>query len=1050
MKRNNLLLLLLLLIVAHFSSVAQQDITLNHLQTVQLGSGRFFDQGGENGEMPNEYLRATIKAPTGYIHAFFTAIDIPGGSELRIYKGNDTLELIGLYDGTYKPMDFYGKGFTIVYDPKSSVGTRPGFAGMVQPISPGEILVEESIEKATLPESDCVGAIPLCSNLTVNTSANQYENTGNINDDSGSCYSGTGSGGSVWYSFSPQTNGNLDFMINPSGSTDYDFVLWDITNGCANKTQLSCNYSATQGATGLNASGSSNSQDASGTTNNSLVSVQTTKVYALCINYYGGNNAGFVLNFHNIASTVNIVDNTPPTITSAYSSNCAASTSFTVNFSEYIDCNTLQASDFSIPGYTVSLITTNCINGKTNSVVVGVSPAMPPGNYSMTVNNMNDLCGNPLNQVYPINTLVTPVANAGPDKVACSTIGLFGITNYGSVTLTGSGGTSYVWSTGQTGASVSVSPSSNTTYTLTAISGNCSSTDQVNVTISASPTPNLGPDQTICSGFPVTLNASGGGTYQWQSTTSTNFFGSPTGWANIGGATGPSYTGNPTGTIYYQVNVTNAQGCTGTDNIKISIGSGTFGITAPPFICQGSSVTLSLPSSMTAYTWNQAGTPVGTANNPLTVSPTTTTTYTAVSTTVGCTGSASVTVPVHPLGTLTANVNPTNACPGVPVNLTSNAPTESYVSQTENFETANSFTLVNGTYNKWYNGTAAAANGTKALYIGTATGNNNYEIGNFISARSATNFAYKNFTVTSYCNPTLSFNWRCNGQSGQAELTVWAVPTSFTPVAGTAITASATNILLGGPYSGATAFSNVVLNLANFGGQTIRIVYQWRNTGAAFIGGPTVANPAACIDDVVFTDNTTYSYSWISAPAGFSASTINATANPTSATTYTMTATRCDGCPMASSIAVIDCSTLPVGLLEFKGEKKTQGNYLYWVTENEVDLDYYILERSTDGINWDLVTTMEPNQNPSEMKHYYQVRDLSYKPNSINYYRLFNKENNGSMTLAEQMVSIDNRTENKQILYRTNLLGQMVSENQRGLVILVYEDGSSERVMLED
>jgi hypothetical protein len=1044
MRRNNLLLLFFINVV-YFSSVAQQDVTLNHLQTVQLGSGRFFDQGGENGEMPNEYLQATIKAPTGYIHAFFTAIDIPSGGELRIYKGEDTLQLIGLYDGTYKPMDFYGKSFTIVYDPKSSVGTGAGFIGMVQPAP-----ITEVIEKATLPESDCIGAIPLCSNLTVNTSANQYDNTGNVNDDSGGCYSGTGSGGSVWYSFSPQTNGNLDFMINPTGSTDYDFVLWDITNGCANKTQLSCNYSATQGATGLNSSGSSNSQDASGTTNNSLVAVQTTHVYALCINYYGGNNAGFTLNFHNLASTVNIVDNIPPTITSAYSGNCTSAASFTINFSEYIDCNTLQASDFVIPGYTVSLITTNCVNGKTNSVVIGVSPAMAPGNYSMTVSNMNDMCGNPLNQVYPINTLVTPTANAGPDKVACSTLGLFGIPSYGSVTLTGSGGTSYIWSTGQTGASISVSPSSNQTYTLTAISGSCSSTDQVNVTVSASPVPNLGPDQTICSGFPITLNATGGGTYQWQSTTNGGFLGIPSGWSNIGGATGASYTASPTGTIYYQVNVTNAQGCTGSDYIKITIGSGTFGITAPPFICQGSSVTLTLPSSMTAYTWNVAGTPVGTANSALTVSPAATTTYTAVSTTAGCAGSANVTVPVHPLTTLTANANPTNACPGVPVNLTSNAPAETYVTQTENFESANSYTFVNGSTNKWYYGTAAAANGTKSIYIGTAAGNNNYATtGGFGLAVSTINFAYKNYAITSYCSPSLSFNWRCNGLAGTSELTIWVVPTIFTPTAGTALTATGGNVLLEGPYSGSNAFANVSVSLANYGGQSVRIVFQWRSEPSIFSAG-SPNNSAACIDDVVLTDNTTYNYSWVSSPAGFTASSVNATANPTAATTYTMTATRCDGCPIASSIAVIDCNPLPVGLLDFRGEKKASENNLYWITENEVDLDYYILERSSDGINWDLVSTVEPSDEVNELKHYYFVRDIAFKHDAINYYRLLQKENDGQKVMADKMVSIDNRTQSKTIAYRTDLLGQKISESLRGLVILVYEDGTSDRVMLED
>lgn len=1042
-------LILLLLFTFSFlssGSFAQSELILSHQQAYFFGSGHFYDPGGENGEMPNEFLQATIKAPGGYIHTFFTMFDIPSGAELRLYKGYDTTELIGVYNGIEKPVDFYGKALTIVYDPKQSIGTRPGFEGFVEPYNPSTL----DVAKATLPESDCIGAIPLCSNNTVNTSANQYDNTGNVNDDSGSCYGGTGNGGSVWYSFSPMTNGNLDFMITPLGSTDYDFVLWDITNGCENKTQISCNYSGTTGATGLNSSGTTNSQDASGTTNNQLENVNTTKVYAICINYYSGNNDGFNLVFHNIPSTVNIVDNIPPTITNAYSSNCAAATQFTINFSEYIDCNTLQASDFVIPGYTVSLITTNCNNGKTNSVVIGVSPSMPPGNYNMTVSGINDLCGNPLNQVYPINTLVIPVANAGPDKVACSTPGIFGSTNYGSVTLTGSGGTSYVWSTGQTGASVSVSPHSTTTYTLTAISGGCSSTDQVTVTVSPSPTPNLGPDQTICSGFPITLNASGGGTYQWQSTTNTNFFGQPTGWTNIGGATNPSYTGNPTGTIYYQVTVTNAAGCTGKDWIKVSIGSGTFGITAPPFICQGSSTTLTLPASMTQYTWNQAGSPVGTPNSPLTISPASTTTYTAVSTTPGCTGSADVTIFVHPLGTITVNASPTNPCPGDPVNLTSNAPANTNNSSTEGFESGNSFTLVNGAKNKWYRGTFAKATGSYGLYIGTAATDNNYEIGGTLipAPIKATNFAYKDYSVQGYCSPTISFNWRCNGQAGKAELTVWAVPTSFTPVAGTQITAGAGNVLLGGPYYGSTVYSNVSLDVSAYSGSTFRLVFQWRNDGNAIFGAPVVANPAASVDDIVFTDNTTYNYAWTSSATGFTAGTANATDNASVATTYTLTTTRCDGCPMTSSASITVCNPLPVELVSFNGKKSDVANTLYWTAESELRLDKYYLERSIDVLNWEKITSLSPNTVSNDGLHHYQFDDYSFEKGTINYYRLTTKDLDNTYSVHDNVVSLDNRVKAKTILYRTNVLGQIVPDTQRGFIIYVYDDGTTEKVFL--
>ena len=1025
------------------SLIAQENIQLANNQLFVTNNATVFDEGGEFGNFQNSFMISTIKAPNGFIELIFNEIKIPSGAILKIYSGVDTSLLIGVYDGYFKPFDLKAKAFTFVYEPRNSVGVAQGWKAIIKEYIP------DVHEKVTLPESDCIGAIPLCGNSTVNTSANQYENTGNVNDDSGSCYSGTGSGGSVWYSFSPQSNGNLDFMITPTGSTDYDFVLYNITAGCASKTQLSCNFSATTGATGLNAAGTTNSQDASGTTNNQLQAVNTTQVYALCINYYSGTNAGFNLTFQNNPADVAIVDNTPPSLTNAYSTNCASATNFTVNFSEYIDCNTLQASDFSLPGHTVTLTTTNCVNGKTDQVVITISPALTPGTYSMTVNNMNDLCGNPLNQVYTINTTVVPVANAGADAVACSTPGFFGSTSYATVNLTGSGGTSYLWCTGQETATIAVTPSATTTYTLTAIQGSCASTDQATVTVAASPVPNLGPDQTICSGFPITLNASGGTTYQWQSTTTTNFFGTPTSWVNIPGATNPSFTGTPGSTIYYRVIVTNAAGCQGTDYIKVTIGAGAFGITAPPFVCEGSTATLSLPGSMTLYTWSIGGTPVGTANTALSISPTVTTTYTATSTTPGCTGSANVTVPVHPTMALTTTANPTTACAGIPVDLSSSGPVDNTNTVTENFEGATqSFTLVNGTYNKWYHGTAAFAAGAKGLYIGTASTNNNYEIGSAFSPRSGINFAYKDYTVTSYCTANLSFKWKGSGQANQAELTVWAVPTSFVPVAGTAITASTSNSLIGGPYYGAATYQSVTASLASFAGQNVRIVFQWRNTGASLFGGPVVANPAASIDDITFTETSTYNYAWTSSPAGFSASTTNATATPTAATTYSLTVTRCDGCPITKTVSVTDCVTLPIELKEFSGVSKGEFNHLFWSTLTESNNDYFTLERSVDGVSWKQIATINAVGN-SVSEQNYLFNDYSFEKNKVNYYRLFQTDIDGLPRSIGEIVSIKNIIKEKVIVKRTNILGQEIDEYQKGLVILIYEDGTIEKIVVQ-
>jgi len=1038
MRQKRLFFIITISLLCVVFSYGQNSIDLQNGQTYSITNSIIYDDGGETGNMENLYTSSVLKAHSGYIKLYFNYIEIPSGATLKIFNGLDTSELIGVYNGTYKPANVIGKAFTIVYDPGQSVGTNRGWEGIVQTVYSG------ATEKVTLPESDCVGAIPLCGNSTVNTSANQYENTGAVNDDSGSCYSGTGSGGSVWYSFSPQSNGNLDFLISPAGSTDYDFVLWNITNGCENKTQVSCNFSGTTGATGLNSTGTTNSQDASGTTINQLAVVNTTQVYAICINYYSGTNAGFTLTFQNNPADVAIVDNTPPTIDNAYTNNCASASTFTINFSEYIDCTTLQASDFSIPGYTVALTSTNCNGGKTNSVVVTVSPAMVPGSYTMTVNNMTDMCGNPLNSTYNINTTVVPTANAGSDAIGCTTSGIFGTTNYSTVNLTGSGGTSYLWNTGQSTANISVTPTSTTTYTLTAIEGSCSSTDQVIVTVAASPTPNLGPDQTVCAGFPVTLTASGGISYQWQSTTST-IFGSPTGWTNISGATSSTYTASPGSTIYYRVLVTNAAGCVGSDWIKVTIGSGTFGITAPTFICEGSSATLSLPSSMTLYTWSTGGSPVGTANTALVVSPSTTTTYTATSTTPGCTGSASITVPVHPTMNFAANANPTTACAGVPVDLSATAPSTTTTTVTENFESSNGFTLVNGTYNKWYNGTAGFCSGSKGLYIGTAATNNNYEIGSLFSDRKATNHAYKDYTVTSYCSASLSFNWKNNGNASAA-LTVWLIPTTVVPVAGTALTASATQIALGGPYIDGMSCSSVNIDLTAYAGQTVRIVFSWKNTGGAF--APAVENSAAMIDDVIFTESSTYNYSWTSNPAGYSASTLNATATPTVETTYSLTVTRCDGCPVTESIIVTDCTVLPLEFNYFEGIGKRDFNLLYWSTLSEINNDYFSLERSVDGYNWTKISDINGSGNSTETL-FYEFEDENFVRNSINYYRLNQTDYNGQKNYIGNIVAIDNRIQARLILKKTNILGQEIGEGQKGLVIYYFSDGSIEKFYLD-
>jgi len=130
-------------------------------------------------------------------------------------------------------------------------------------------------------------------------------------------------------------------------------------------------------------------------------------------------------------------------------------------------------------------------------------------------------------------------------------------TNFGGVTgawQPASQGT-VTWSTSATGNSITVTESG--TYTATYVDGaGCSVQDQIIVTISnQSITVDLGPDQTVCNGQPITLDAgSGYASYLWNT-----------------GATTQTITVTQTGD--YSITVTNAGGCTGVDLINISTGT---------------------------------------------------------------------------------------------------------------------------------------------------------------------------------------------------------------------------------------------------------------------------------------------------------------------------------------------------------------------------------------------------------------------------------------------------------------------------------------------
>jgi Secretion system C-terminal sorting domain len=78
--------------------------------------------------------------------------------------------------------------------------------------------------------------------------------------------------------------------------------------------------------------------------------------------------------------------------------------------------------------------------------------------------------------------------------------------------------------------------------------------------------------------------------------------------------------------------------------------------------------------------------------------------------------------------------------------------------------------------------------------------------------------------------------------------------------------------------------------------------------------------------------------------------------------------------------------SLPIQLLSFSGQKEGENNKLSWVTQSELNNDYFSLERSRDGLNFDEIVQVKGAGNSSSALLY---TAYDYFPDAdITYYRL--------------------------------------------------------------
>ena len=226
--------------------------------------------------------------------------------------------------------------------------------------------------------------------------------------------------------------------------------------------------------------------------------------------------------------------------------------------------------------------------------------------YTLTYTNASG-CSASDNILVTLNPL--PIANAGADEVSCASA---------PVQLQASGGVSYSWSPSVSLSSAVVAgpvatPTATTTYTVTVTdANNCSDTDQLIVDVLPLPPLDAGPDQNICQGDPVQLNATGTGTFQWTATTA------------VSNAAIANPTTFPNVTTTYFVTLTDGNNCQSLDSIVVDVDViplASFAV--PTQVCEGNPVQFNSTSSgdVATYVWDFGDGTTGSGPNPTHIYP---------------------------------------------------------------------------------------------------------------------------------------------------------------------------------------------------------------------------------------------------------------------------------------------------------------------------------------------------------------------------------------------------------------------------------------------
>ncbi len=121
---------------------------------------------------------------------------------------------------------------------------------------------------------------------------------------------------------------------------------------------------------------------------------------------------------------------------------------------------------------------------------------------------------------------------------------------------------------------------------------------------------------------------------------------------------------------------------------------------------------------------------------------------------------------------------------------------------------------------------------------------------------------------------------------------------------------------------------------------------------------------------------------------------------------------------------------MPIDLVSFTADLDNSDVYVDWTVASQTNNDYFNVQRSIDGYDWEDIATIEGAGNSNQMMDYTYIDTDPYM--GVSYYRLKQTDYDGNFEIFDPVA----------VLYEVNIVGLLISPNPVRNAITISTNGA--------